>query len=181
MHFIFRTFLVWLKRNGPRIGLLDVGRIAFRVLPTDIDVMGHMNNGIYLSVLDLGRMDLLQRSGAWSKMIRAGILPVMANATITYRKSLLPWKKFWVETRIVGYDEKAVYMEQRMVIDGEIYAQATLRGRFVKKSGGVASIAEFAAATGMDLAALPPAGWIDRWVADTSLPPTKASAPSLWG
>ncbi len=49
--------------------------MTFRVLPTDLDVLGHMNNGVYLSIMDLGRMDLLQRSGIWSRLFGAGIFP----------------------------------------------------------------------------------------------------------
>ena len=176
---MFRTLLWWLRKPGPPLDSHDVGRLTFRVLPTDVDVMGHMNNGMYLSIMDLGRMDLLKRRGAWTKMVAAGVLPVMANATITYRKSLLPWKKFSIETRIVGVDAKAVYMEQRVVIDGEIYAQAMLRGRFIKKSGGTATIDEVAKVTGLDLD-IAPAEWVRRWVDDTALPATKAPAPSTW-
>jgi len=72
VHLIFRTFLVWLRRNGPRLDPHEVGRLTFRVLPTDLDVLGHMNNGVYLSIMDLGRMDLLQRSGVWSRLLGAG-------------------------------------------------------------------------------------------------------------
>ena len=46
-------------RRGERLDTWDVGRIRLRVLPTDLDVLGHMNNGVYLSIFDLGRFDLL--------------------------------------------------------------------------------------------------------------------------
>ncbi len=180
MHLIFRTFLVWLYRRGPRIHVHDVGRIHFRVLPTDLDVLGHMNNGVYLSIMDLGRMDLLQRSGVWSRFAKAGFYPVIANETISFRKSLLPWQRFTIETRIVGYDAKAVYIEQRAVVKGEVYAQAIVRGRFVRKSGGTVSLAEIIEVTGADTSDLSVPGWVERWATDVALPPTKAPAPSVW-
>src|SRR4051794_6150377 len=118
---IFRTLLHMLRsRRRPPVQVHDVGTVTFRVLPTDLDVLGHMNNGVYFSIMDLGRMDLLIRSGAWKKMRDRGFYPVMANETITFRKSLQPWQRFDVESRIVGYDAKAVYVEQRFVVNGEI-------------------------------------------------------------
>ena len=180
MHLIFRTFLVWLRRNGPRLDPHDVGRMAFRVLPTDLDVLGHMNNGVYLSIMDLGRMDLLQRSGVWSRLFRAGFFPVMADETISFRRSLMPWQRFTLETRIVGYDAKAVYVEQRAVVEGQIYARATTRGRFVKKTGGTVTTAEVAEVTGIDITGRPLPEWMARWATDVALPAARAAAPSEW-
>ena len=180
MHLVFRTFLVWLRRNGPRLDPHDVGRMAFRVLPTDLDVLGHMNNGVYLSIMDLGRMDLLQRSGVWSRLFRAGFFPVMADETISFRRSLMPWQRFTLETRIVGYDAKAVYVEQRAVVEGQIYARATTRGRFVKKTGGTVTTAEVAEVTGIDITGHPLPEWMARWATDVALPAARAAAPSEW-
>jgi acyl-CoA thioesterase FadM len=180
VHLLFRTFLVWLRRSGPRLDVHDVGRISFRVLPTDLDVLGHMNNGVYLSIMDLGRMDLLQRSGTWARFARAGYYPVIANETISFRKSLQPWQRFTVETRIVGYDARAVYIEQRAVVGGEVYARAVIRGRFIKKGGGTATVAELSAVTGIDTTELVVPQWIERWSADVALPSTGSAAPSEW-
>src|SRR6188768_1710455 len=142
---IFRTALQWFRsRRRSKLGVHDVAVTPFRVLPTDLDVLGHMNNGVYLSIMDLGRMDLLVRCGAWAQFSRLGYYPVVSSETITFRKSLQPWQRFTVETRMAGYDEKAAIVEQRFVVDGEIYAQGFVRGRFLKKSGGTVSLAELA-------------------------------------
>jgi acyl-CoA thioesterase FadM len=180
VHLLFRTFLVWLRRHRRDLDVHDVGRIAFRVLPTDLDVLGHMNNGVYLSIMDLGRMDLMQRSGVLPRLLEAGFYPVMADETISFRRSLQPWQRFTIETRIVGYDEKAVYVEQRAVVGGEIYARATMRSRFVRKTGGTVSTAELAAVAGIDISAIAPPEWVTRWAADVALPPARGSAPSEW-
>ncbi len=180
MHLIFRTLFFFLRPKGSDLAITDVSRVDFRVLPTDLDVMGHMNNGVYLSIMDLGRMDLFRRSGVWAKIVRVRMLPVMANESITFRKSLQPWQRFTIETRIVGYDAKSLYAEQQVVVAGEIYARATMRLRFTRRGEGAVTIAEFAAVTGVDTANRPPAPWIERWTADVALPPTKAPAPSSW-
>jgi acyl-CoA thioesterase FadM len=178
---IFRTILQLLRsRRRPAVGIHDVAVASFRVLPTDIDILGHMNNGIYLSIMDLGRMDLLVRAGAWKRFTRLGFYPVVASETITFRKSLQPWQRFDLETRVVGYDDKAVMVEQRFVVDGEIYATGFVRGRFLKKSGGTASLQEISEALGVDVTAVVLPEWLHGWAKAVALPPTRAAAPSQW-
>ena len=80
----------------------------------------HVNNGMYFSLMDLGRFDLMVRSGVWKTMRRRGWSPVAAGETIAFRKSLQLWQQYTIETRIIGLDAKAIYFEQRMVSDDEI-------------------------------------------------------------
>lgn len=177
----FRTLLIWmLSRWKPKLGVHDVSRMNLRVLPTDLDINNHVNNGVYLSLMDLGRFDLLHRSGAWAGIMKHRFYPVIASETITFRKSLELWQRYVLESKIVGYDEKAVYLEQRFVVDGEIYAVGYIRGRFLKRSGGTVSLAELADALGVDVADATLPKWLERWAADVALPPTKAPAPSVW-
>lgn len=178
---LFRTMLhALISRFGRRLGHYDVARTRFRVLPTDLDVLKHMNNGVYLSIFDIGRFDLLHRSGIWQIFKQRRWYPVVASETITFRKSLTLGQRFIVESRILGYDEKAVYVEQRAVVDGEIFAQAFIRGRFLKRSGGTVSLPEL-----LDAVGVVPEGdgvpeWLVRWGADATLPATRAAAPSVW-
>jgi acyl-CoA thioesterase FadM len=177
----FRTVLhLLLSRRSGRLDIHDVGRMRLRVLPTDLDVLGHMNNGVYLSIMDLGRMDLLIRSGAWARFRAKGFYPVMASETITFRKSLQPWQVYSLESRIVGYDAKSVYVEQRFVVDGEMYASAMTRGRFLKKSGGTVSVSELADLVGIDISTMTPPAWVAQWAAEVALPSTRDAAPSQW-
>lgn len=181
MHMILRTLLVLrLGRRRSRLQLHDVGRLRLRVWPSDLDVLRHVNNGVYLSMMDLGRLDLMVRCGLWARFTELGIYPVVASQTISYRKSLNPWQRFEIETRMAGYDERAAYVEQRFVRGGEIYARAFVKARFLRRAGGPVPIAELAEVAGIDLAAYPPAEWIARWAADVALPSTRAAAPSEW-
>lgn len=178
---LLRTILTLLRaRRRPPLDIHDVGRMTMRVLPNDLDVQRHINNGVYLSLMDLGRLDLLVRTGGWKRMRDFGCYPVIASETITFRKSLQLWQRYTLETRIAGYDEKAVYIEQRFVVNGEIYAQAHLRGRFLKNAGGVVSVTELAKVLEIAMDALVLPGWVDRWARDVALPSTRADAPSVW-
>ncbi|EAR26230.1 hypothetical protein A20C1_10124 [marine actinobacterium PHSC20C1] len=181
MNLIFRTILHRiLSTRRSALGIRDVGSMSFRVLPTDIDVLRHMNNGVYFSLMDIGRMDLLIRAGGWQKLSAKGYYPVMANETISFRKSLDLWKKYDLETRVVGYDEKAVFVEQRFVVDGQIYAQAMTRARFLKRTGGTVSVAELLETIGWDSPAPVMPDWVQEWADHVALPVSRAEAPSTW-
>jgi acyl-CoA thioesterase FadM len=178
---LLRTLLTLLfAGRKPSINVHDVAHKNMRVLPNDLDILKHVNNGVYFSLMDLGRFELLIRAGVWDRMRRAGVYPVVASETITFRKSLRLWQRYTLESRIAGYDEKAVYIEQRFVVDGEIYAQAFLRGRFLKKSGGTVGLAELAELPEIEVSELTVPEWMDRWAADVALPSTRAEAPSVW-
>src|SRR5690606_21299243 len=74
---IWRTLLVILRarlgvRRGRRLELDEVGRIRLTTLPSDIDLLRHMNNGRYLSLFDLGRWDLLTRTGLFDVLKENG-------------------------------------------------------------------------------------------------------------
>jgi acyl-CoA thioesterase FadM len=181
MHMFFRTVFHMLRgRWASRLDIHDIGRMTLRVMPTDLDVLNHVNNGVYLSLMDLGRMDLLVRSGAWSRFTQLGYYPVVASETITFRKSLQPWQKYSLETRVVGYDVKAVFIEQRFVVNGEIFAKAHISSRFLKKTGGVVTTAELSEAIGADISTFHPEPWIAEWATSVALPSTRAAAPNNW-
>ena len=74
--------------------LHDVLRVRRRVWPGDLDELWHVNNGVYLSMLDLARYELLKRSGVWGRMQQARLYPVVAAQTIAYRKSLRLGQRF---------------------------------------------------------------------------------------
>ncbi|WP_127792013.1 thioesterase family protein [Agromyces sp. LHK192] len=186
MHMLFRTLLhvLFLSRRKPDLGHWDVARTRFITLPTDLDINRHMNNGVYYSIMDVARFDMLVRNGLWKVMLDQGWYPVVASETITFRKSLSLWQRFTIETKVLGFDDKAVYVEQRFVRPGadgkpEIYAQGLIRGRFLRKSGGVVPIPELVEAFGAEGARELPE-WIHRWGEDVALPPTRAEAPSVW-
>ena len=160
--------------------LHDVLRVRRRVWPGDLDELRHVNNGVYLSMLDLARYELLKRSGVWERMKAAGVYPVVAAQSIAYRKSLRLGQRFEIETRILGYDARAVYLEQRFVVHGEIYARAYIQGRFLRRGGGVVPMAEVGETVGIDIDAHPAPAWLHDWSRAVALPSTRQPAPSEW-
>lgn len=185
MNVIWRTLLtIWrarvlLRRHG-RLAPTVVGRVRLRTMPTDIDLLGHMNNGRYASLFDLGRFDLMIRTGLWDVFAEKKWYAVVASETITFRKSLGLWQRFTVESRLVGHDDKSTYMVHRAVVDGEIYAEMIVRARFLRRGGGIVPLEEIFEAMHRpdDLPELPE--WVGAWAEASALPSTKKPAPSIW-
>jgi len=107
---IWRTILVHLQarlrvRRGRTLPLDGISRLRLTTLPTDIDILRHMNNGRYLSLFDLGRWDLLVRTRLWDAMRSEGWYAVVAAETVAFRRSLQLWQRFDVESRMLGHDD----------------------------------------------------------------------------
>jgi acyl-CoA thioesterase FadM len=115
MNLIIRLFIVLTTTMfRARLGLRDTSRVRLRVLPNDLDLNLHMNNGRYLTVMDLGRIDFLLRAGSLTLFLRKRWQPLVGGTIIRYRFGLRAFQRFEVATRIVGWDEKWFYFEQRV-------------------------------------------------------------------
>lgn len=126
-------FFSWRFRS--KVQFFDDVDTPFRVWPTDLDMNFHMNNGIYLSLMDFGRYDLLLRTGLFKKMQHVDWYPVVASQMIRYRKSLEPFQRFTLRTKLVGWDERFFYIQQKFMLKGEVAALAVVKGRFLSKKG----------------------------------------------
>ena len=129
----------------------------------DLDELRHMNNGAYLSQLDHARQELVVRTGLWKRMRDAGMYPVVGAQAIAYRKSLELGQKYVIESRFLGLDDRAAYLEQRFVVDGEVYARAYVQGRFLYDKGGTVPMDELSRVSGMDPVAHPIPEWLHDW------------------
>ena len=136
--------VLWQIRRLPRKGVFDESRVAFRVLPTDCDINFHMNNGRYLSFMDLGRLHLVAQIGLLPIIVRKRWGAALAAAEINFIRQLAPFQKFDLVTRIVTWDDKYSYMEQRFESNGVLCAHAFAKGLFLDKAGTVGSSAVLA-------------------------------------
>ena len=122
--------VLWTAATAKRRGSVAPGEAAvlpLRVLPNDIDLAGHMNNGIYFTMADLGRIDLAIRSGWGRAQVRHRVSPVVMQETMTFRTSLQPLQRYELHSAVAGWDRISVFFEQRFVVDGQVCAQALVR------------------------------------------------------
>ena len=167
-------------RFRTKININDVAKRRFRVWPTDLDIYRHMNNGVFLTIMDLGRYDHGKRTGIWNKWNKIGWYPVVVAENITFRKSLQLWQTFDLESKVIGWTDEAFYFEQRFVVGEEIYARAVVRIRFLKRSRGIVTPKEILEYTPWHgpIPILPQ--WVANWSAASSLPKGREPAPSDW-
>jgi acyl-CoA thioesterase FadM len=65
--------------------------------------------------MDLGRTDIMIRSGLWRPILRNGRVPVVGAGQIRFRRELKPFQAFRMETRIVTWFHGQVVMEHRLI------------------------------------------------------------------
>ena len=121
----------------PRLHPLEESVITFRVWPNDLDVNLHMNNGRYLTLMDLGRLDLIVRIGVLGTLRRKRWNPVIGSLKIRYRRSLLPFQRYDIRTRLLCWDDRWFYLDQRFERRGELVAVALVKGLFLGPEGRV--------------------------------------------
>ncbi len=131
MNLLFR--LIWLlisPKRRKRIGLVDDSELTLRVLPTDLDINMHLTNARYLSMMDLGRLELILQTGMFKKLIKRRWLPVVASANLKFYRQINPFSRYKLITRIIGWDEKWFYIEQRFEIEQGLAAIGVIKGLF---------------------------------------------------
>ena len=150
MNKLFRLLWVLLaSRHRAAVPPLGPCRTPFRVWPTDLDLLWHVNNGVYFSIMDLARIDLMTRAGMARRIRARGWYPVVVAETIQFRRSLNPFQRFEIETRVLGWDEKAIVLEQQFFRGAESIAHALVRARFLSRGGGSVSPGELVALFGL--------------------------------
>jgi acyl-CoA thioesterase FadM len=137
--------LIWLLlagRSRAGVGLLDACATPFRVWPSDLDVLRHMNNGKYLSIMDLARLDWLARTGVAAKFRQAQLFPIVTQSCMRYRRSLTLWQPFTIETQFVAANESEFFIAQRFMRAQKCVAYGMIQGRMMHPKRGSIPTAE---------------------------------------
>ncbi len=127
MYPILRSLKVAALAWGRRMPAMAESVVRFRVWPNDIDVNLHLNNGRYLTLMDLGRLDLGMRSGLARVCLKRRWQPLVGAVQIRFRRGLAPLSRFTLHTRLVCWDEKWFYLEQRTVTGQIVRSQALIK------------------------------------------------------
>lgn len=164
MNLIWRfIWVILFSRFASKLGLFDECTITFRVLPTDIDVLTHMNNGRYFSLLDLARIDCMIRNNAFHTFKQHKIYPVVASEMIRFKKSLRLFQRFEITTRIIGWDDKFFYIAHYFKTHGEICALALVKACCLRKSKGLVNTSEVLNLLDVKSPALQMPDWVKEW------------------
>lgn len=157
------VLLLFTSRRRSRLQVLDTCVTPFRVWINDLDVLLHMNNGRYFTILDLARVDLMMRSGLWRQLKAQGWYPVVTLETMRFHRSLELGDRYDVHTRVIGWDEKHIFIEQGFVRGDTQVALAVVRARFLKRKGGIVTTAELLDLSGTTQASPALPEWVASW------------------
>jgi acyl-CoA thioesterase FadM len=131
--------LLWALLRSARLQPIEPGdwiERRLRVLPNDLDINGHMNNGRYLTIVDLMLVEYFVRSGFAKAMLKAGWRPMSGGAFITYRKGLKPWQRYRIRFTLAGADHSWNYMRFEFLReDGTLCAAGYMKGAAVGRDG----------------------------------------------
>lgn len=163
--------LLWALLRAWRLPGVEPGawiERRLRVLPNDLDINGHMNNGRYLTIVDLMLVEYFVRTGFAQAMLRAGWRPMSGGAFITYRKGLKPWQRYRLRFALTGADAAWNYMRFEFLReDGTLCAAGYMKGAAVGADGLVPNTLSYARmGRAFDAGLLPEA--VRHWLAAES-------------
>lgn len=123
--------------GAARVDLLATTRISLRVWPNDLDVNFHVNNGRYLALADIGRIHWLMLTGALGVARRQNAFPVVGDAVAKFRRDLKAFQTVEIQSRLIGWDRKWVFIEHRFVRDHRVIGVVAIRGLFKGPDGPI--------------------------------------------
>lgn len=173
---MIKEFVV--HRNAAPLSPLGVHVSYHRCWPQDIDLFMEMNNGRILTILDLGRTVLGRRVGLMRALRANNWGLTMAGASVRYRKRIRPFVKFKMVSRSVGWDDRFLYIDQTIWINGECAAQALYRSAVTDKNGIVAPqrIFDYLGTT----STRPPLPeWVEKWIGADATRPWPPEVPDI--
>jgi len=124
-----------LIRSFFRPAIKDINEITqhkFRVLPIDLDVYWHMNHAKYLNYLEAARWDLQVRSGFLKLALKKGWIGPLGHVQIDYYRPLKVFQRFEVTTQFIGFEEKWLYIVQRIWSEDKEIARALIKSTIRK-------------------------------------------------
>ncbi|MBC7955569.1 MAG: thioesterase family protein [Cytophagales bacterium] len=134
------------------------------MLPNDLDINGHMNNGRYLTLIDLMLVEYFVRTGFARVMMSNGWRPMSGGAIISYRRGLNPLQTYQLRFRLDASDDSWNYMRFEFVREGRVHAAGYMKGAAVARGGLVPNAESYAAMNLTPLSKpLPPA--VAHWLA----------------
>lgn len=163
----YATFLP--RKPIPGFRITDTSITTTRVRPGDLDIYFHVNNAVYLNMMDTARSNFLADCDGLKLLNKLGWYPVVAASSITYRASLLLGQKAEIQTRLLGWDPRIAYIDQRIFHGGKLVTEAIVAGRFLKRGGGKVPATDVVEALGGPEQSPELPGYVMQWAQATGM------------
>ncbi|KAL5286778.1 THEM6 family protein [Megaselia abdita] len=122
---VFTVFLGKLFQSKKKI--TDTTTIYGLCTSQDVDIfIRHMNNARYLRELDFARFHFYALTGIYEEIRKFKGGAVQGASSIRYRRTIPIFHPYKIETRIISWDDKSLYLEQKFITlsDGFVRAVA---------------------------------------------------------
>ena len=179
MYPVFRlAYATWSASRQPPIRIGEAHVSEHRCWPWDIDVWAELNNGRALTLYDLGRMGMFQRLGLIKAQRTLGLVPAIAGASVRYRRRVRVFERVRMVSRLLGWDDRFLYIEQSMWKADTCTSQVLVRAAVTGKSGrGLIPPSEVAVALGIAPETPPLPHWAQAWIQAEAERPWPPDAP----
>ncbi len=144
--------------------------------PWDLDPWGELNNGLALTLYDLGRIPMFQRIGLIAALRRRGWSVAIAGSSLRYRRRVRAFHRVTLASRVAGRDPRFLYVEQSMWRRGEAVSAGLFRVA-VTSAAGIVPTAEVAAEIGPIPGPETLPRWIRAWIEAEAARPWPPAAP----
>lgn len=151
-------------RNRP-LDLFGIHRSRHICWPWDLDPWMELNNGRTLTLFDLGRMPLSARLGIVRALRANGWGMTAAGTHVRYRRRVRMFQRVEMASRVIGWDDRFLYVEQAMWRQGEALNHILVRLAATQASG-ILPPGRLIAAMGHPETPSPPLpDWVTAWIA----------------
>lgn len=131
--------LIYQLINKKPVSAYDVVSLPLRVMPWDCDLNFHINNGRYLSIMDVARTQLYLAVGIVPVMFKQKWAPVVTSSHLLYRRSVNIFEKYELTSQFVGRTDKFLVVEHRFKVKGKTAVLTYVALAFRDKQGVVSS------------------------------------------
>ncbi|XP_017849359.1 protein THEM6-like [Drosophila busckii] len=129
VNYFLRTGLTvglgWIMQKKHKV--TDMTTIYGVCTTQDVDIfMRHMNNARYLRELDFACYDFYTLTRLYRRVRQRGGSIMRCTTSIRYRRSIYLFQPYKICTRLVWWDDKAVYLEQQFITLSDGFVRAVV-------------------------------------------------------
>lgn len=164
MSLYFRLLWVLLRCwRASKMDQRDVLERRMRVLPNDIDINMHMNNGRYLTITDLLLVEFFARTGFLRLITQRKWRPIAGGTIINFRRELKLLQPYTIRFWWTGSDRHWNYMRFDFLdLQRRVCASGYMKGAFAGRDGLVENERSYAA-LGVDKPDVPLPDAVKQW------------------